>query len=69
MFEHGARVEVRSRYDGVWVGGFEVAEASQAGYRLRRLSDGRLLPGPVFWPGDVQRASPPQGTAGFGWSN
>ena len=69
MFEQGARVKIHSRYDGVWVGGFEVAEATPAGYRLRRLSDGRVLPGPAFPPGDVRRADPPRGTAGFGWAN
>ena len=69
MFEHGALVEVRSRYDGVWVGGLEVVEASPAGYRLRRLSDGRVLPGPAFPPGDVQRAEKPRRTAGYGWAN
>ena len=71
MFEHGALVEVRSRYDGVWVGGLEVVEASPAGYRLRRLSDGRVLPGAAFPPGDVQRVDRRRRrrTAGFGWAN
>ena len=71
MFEHGALVEIRSRYDGAWVGGFEVAEASAAGYRLRRLSDGRVLPGAAFPPGDVQRADGHRARrpAGFGWAN
>ena len=37
---------MRNHYDGTWVGGFEVPEASGAGgYRLRRVSDGRVLPG------------------------
>jgi hypothetical protein len=42
-------VEVRSRFDGSWCGGFEVAEELRgddgaARYRVRRISDGRVLP-------------------------
>ena len=37
-------VEVRNRYDGQWVGGFQVVEEGPSGYRLRRLSDGAVLP-------------------------
>jgi hypothetical protein len=37
-------VEVRNRYDGGWAGGFQVAEQTPSGYRLRRLSDGAVLP-------------------------
>ena len=41
-------VEVRSRFDGSWVPGFEVAEVlgveSERMYRLRRCSDGLVLP-------------------------
>ena len=40
----GTRVEVRSRFDQQWARGFEVAETSEHGYRVRRLSDGRVLP-------------------------
>lgn len=40
----GAKVEVRSRFDGRWSRGFEVAEVLAHGYRVRRLSDGALLP-------------------------
>jgi hypothetical protein len=40
----GVRVEVRSRFDGRFAHGFEVAEALATGYRLRRLSDGSVLP-------------------------
>jgi hypothetical protein len=43
-----ARVEVRSRFDGRWCGGFEVAEhlpdMGEPQYRLRRLTDGTVLP-------------------------
>jgi len=37
-------VEVRSRFDGRWVSGFEVAGVAEEGYVLRRTSDGATLP-------------------------
>lgn len=40
----GARVEVRSRFDGSWARGFEIADAEAGGYRVRRLSDHSVLP-------------------------
>jgi hypothetical protein len=44
----GTVVEVRSRFDGRWCTGFEVAEvvATPAGpaFRIRRRSDGAMLP-------------------------
>ena len=46
----GTRIEVRSRFDRRWARGFEVdafvAEASDhpAQYRVRRRSDGAVLP-------------------------
>ena len=40
----GDRVEVRSRFSGAWVSGFEVVCAFRASCRLRRLSDGAVLP-------------------------
>ncbi|HLX88382.1 MAG TPA: hypothetical protein VKR22_08020 [Acidimicrobiales bacterium] len=41
----GTRVDVRSRFVGQWSRGFEVAEHVDAhGYRVRRLSDGAVLP-------------------------
>ena len=40
-------IEVRTRFDGAWVGGFEVAEETAPGdqhaLRLRRRSDGTVL--------------------------
>jgi hypothetical protein len=43
----GTHVEVRSTFDGSWVRGFEVAGVDADGcYRLRRLSDGEVLPTP-----------------------
>jgi len=44
----GTRVEVRSRFEAAWSRGFEVAErvelGSAARYKLRRRSDGSILP-------------------------
>jgi hypothetical protein len=40
----GTPVEVRCRFDGLWAAGFELAEATSRGYRLRRVSDGYVLP-------------------------
>jgi hypothetical protein len=40
----GTLVEVRSGLDGSWQGGFVVEEVTATGYRLRRESDGAVLP-------------------------
>ena len=40
----GERVEVRRRFDARWARGFEVAEVTATGYRVRRLSDKQILP-------------------------
>ena len=40
----GVRVEVRRRFDQHWTRGFEIAEAVEGGFRLRRLSDKAVLP-------------------------
>lgn len=40
----GAKVEVRTAFDRTWARGFEVEAVTAEGYRLRRLSDGSLLP-------------------------
>lgn len=40
----GTKVDVRRRFDGSWTAGFEVAEALPNAYRLRRVSDGTVLP-------------------------
>jgi hypothetical protein len=46
--KQGTRVEVRSRFDERWARGFEVAEVvdegSDARYKLKRRSDGSVLP-------------------------
>ena len=56
-FKEHDLVEVRSRFDGSWCHGFEVAErgadpGTGLRYRLRRSSDGHLLP-PWFPAADV----------------
>lgn len=45
----GTKVEVRSQFDQSWAAGFVVEEAIRDGdtvtsYRVRRLSDGMVLP-------------------------
>ena len=54
----GTKVEVRDRFDRRWTRGFEVAEIVEtgegAGYRIRRLSDGSVLP-VVFGADEVRR--------------
>ncbi|MGH9246161.1 MAG: hypothetical protein ACRD29_17985 [Acidimicrobiales bacterium] len=50
----GERVEVRTRFDRRWANGFEVAEATETGYRVRRLSDGEMLP-TEFTPDEVRK--------------
>ena len=42
----GTRVEVMKRFDASWARGFEVAEAVENGYLIRRMSDGEVLPTP-----------------------
>ncbi|MBK5289849.1 MAG: hypothetical protein JJE46_15410 [Acidimicrobiia bacterium] len=52
----GTRVEVRSRFDQKWARGFEIAETvtePDPGYRIRRRSDGSVLPA-VFVIDDVR---------------
>jgi hypothetical protein len=49
----GARVEVRTRFDGSWARGFELAEPSDGGWHVRRLSDGSVLP--RAFPGEAVR--------------
>ena len=50
----GTRVEVRRRFDERWSRGFEVADHDDDGYRLRRLSDGTVLP-VTFEPAEVRK--------------
>lgn len=51
----GTRVEVRTRFVGSWSGSFEIAQVSDGGYRVRRLSDGTELPS-SFPPDEVRAA-------------
>ena len=60
----GSRVEVRNRFTGSWSRGFEVAGTVDGGYRIRRLSDGSVLP-TAFPPEDI-RPRPPK-KAGLWW--
>ena len=50
----GTRVEVRSGYRSSWASGFEVAGVDGERYRLRRVSDGQVLP-EVFDPDALRR--------------
>ncbi|MEZ5182032.1 MAG: hypothetical protein R2702_09180 [Acidimicrobiales bacterium] len=52
--EPGTRIEVRTGFDRSWSNGFEVHEATDAGYRVRRRSDNEVLP-VVFGRADVRR--------------
>ncbi len=50
----GMEVDVRTGFDRSWASGFEVAEVTDIGYRLRRVSDHTTLPA-VFPFDDVRR--------------
>jgi len=51
----GTKVEVRTRFDGTWSPGFEVAEVVEpGGYRIRRMADGVVLPS-LFDDSEVRR--------------
>jgi hypothetical protein len=49
----GFPVEVRSRFDGRWVSGFDVADVRGGQVWVRRRSDGVRIPVP-FATGDVR---------------
>ncbi len=54
-FTPGTKVEVRTTYGRSWARGFEVvAEEPDDGYRVRRISDGAVLPA-CFAGDDVRR--------------
>ena len=40
----GTRVEVANHFTGSWAGGFEVVGLDPDGYRVRRVSDGAVIP-------------------------
>lgn len=50
----GTKVEVRTGFDDGWSNGFAIAEQVDDGYRIRRRSDGTVLPS-VFAAGQVRR--------------
>ena len=41
----GEKVEVHTRFTDSWAQGFVIEDVVGEGYRLRRLSDGAVLPG------------------------
>ena len=57
MLSVGDHVQVFSAFERTWVPGFAVAALlpDEDGYRLRRLSDGSLLPG-TTGDDDLRRA-------------
>jgi hypothetical protein len=61
--EPGTKVEVRRRFDQHWSRGFEVASVVDDGYKLRRASDGTVLP-TVFDPDEVR---PEKKKSGLWW--
>ena len=54
----GARVEVKTRFDGTWSRGFEVADVEDDGLRIKRMTDGSVLPS-LFRPNEVRRERHP----------
>jgi len=58
VMQVGQRVEVHNRFNDSWSQGFEVDGVTGEGYRLRRLSDGALLP-ILTSEADVRSASAP----------
>jgi hypothetical protein len=54
ILDVGVKVEVRRRLDDKWARGFEILSVTDAGYRLRRLSDGVELP-TTFAADDVRK--------------
>jgi hypothetical protein len=50
----GTKVEVRTRFDGTWSQGFEIADVEDDGYRIKRMTDGTVLPS-LFHRHEVRR--------------
>lgn len=57
----GTTVEVQCRFDQRWSGGFTVVDVTDEGYRIRRQSDGSVLPvvPPRTAPTQLLTARPP----------
>ena len=58
MFREGSGVLVKTRFDGKWASGFEIAHIRRRGvvppaYRIRRRSDHAVLPG-LFPEGELR---------------
>ena len=51
----GTRVEVATHFTGSWAGGFEVVALDPKRCRVRRLSDGAVIP-TAFELADVRRS-------------
>ncbi len=58
--EVGSHVEVRDRYQGTWARGFEISAIEEGRYRVKRISDGAILPG-TFSPDEVRPSRRRQG--------
>jgi hypothetical protein len=56
----GQEVEVHTTFDNSWSPGFEIAEVTDQGYRVRRTSDGTMLPG-ITGTSDLRPAWSPPG--------
>jgi len=54
VLDEGTHVEVWNRFDRRWSRGFRIAESTAEGYRIRRDSDGSVLPH-VFPPEEIRR--------------
>ena len=52
----GTAIEVRGNFRGEWSRGFEIADETQDGYWVRRMSDHYVLPLP-FAGRDLRRAT------------
>lgn len=59
----GCPVEVRTRFDGRWVGGFRVVGREAGGFLIARCRDGSLLP-ELFSPAEL-RPTVTRGSAQF----
>jgi hypothetical protein len=46
----GDQVDVHTNFEDSWVAGYEIAELTAKGYRVRRNSDGSFLPGDTSEP-------------------
>ncbi|MCL4449508.1 MAG: hypothetical protein M1483_05130 [Actinobacteria bacterium] len=56
----GSKVDVRNHYLGSWTRGFEIADITDNGYTIRRISDKSILPG-EFTADDIRPTVHKQG--------